>query len=345
MAPIDPETLAGAARRLREGGLVAFPTETVYGLGAHALDPDAVARIYAAKGRPAWNPVIVHVPDLEHARPLSRAWPAAAEALASAFWPGPLTVVVPKAAHVPDVTTAGRDAVGIRVPAHPVALALLREAAIPVAAPSANRFTQVSPTTADDVARSLGDRVACILDGGPCDVGIESTVVDCTGPEVRVLRPGMISLEAISRVLAPLGIPVRHAAPVAIAHDVTPPTEAPLGPGLVDRHYAPNAEVWLVEPPPSDDARLAVDAALNAMSPGSGTGRNAVRALWRTLEISRPGLEVHQMPADPAAYARALYRALHDADADGVSLLLVELPPSDDPTWDGVRDRVTRASR
>ncbi|MEN9508728.1 MAG: hypothetical protein RLZZ621_1291 [Gemmatimonadota bacterium] len=338
--PVSESALAQAAQRLREGGLVAFPTETVYGLGAHALDPEAVARIYAAKGRPAWNPVIVHVPDLAHARPLSRAWPATAEALAGAFWPGPLTLVVPKAPMIPDVTTAGRDAVGIRVPAHPVALALLREAAIPVAAPSANRFTQVSPTTADDVARSLGDRVDCLLDGGPCEVGIESTVVDCTGPDVVLLRPGMISAAEIAQVVSPLGVTVRTAAPVSLPHDAGAPVEAPRGPGMVDRHYAPTAEVWLVAPPPSHDVQEALEAAFAA-----GVDRGPVRALWRTLDCSRPGLDVQRMPTDPAPYARALYRALHDADAAGVTLLLIELPPTDDSAWDGVRDRLTRASR
>jgi L-threonylcarbamoyladenylate synthase len=205
----DAAVIADAAARLQAGQLVAFPTETVYGLGANALDPAAVQRIYAAKGRPAWNPVIAHVPSIEAARALAREWPASAQVLAEAFWPGPLTLVVPKAAHVPEVATAGLDAVAVRVPAHPVALALLRAAAMPIAAPSANRFTQISPTTAWHVVQSLGDRVPLVLDGGPCSVGIESTVVDCTGEEVIILRPGMLGRESLERVLAPLGIPVR----------------------------------------------------------------------------------------------------------------------------------------
>ena len=338
---MEPVTLSAAAARLRDGGLVAFPTETVYGLGAHALDPAAVARIYAAKGRPAWNPVIVHVPDVEAARALAREWPATADALATAFWPGPLTLVVPKAPIVPDITTAGRDAVAIRVPAHPLALALLREAGIPIAAPSANRFTQVSPTTAADVVRSLGDRVDAILDGGSCPVGIESTVVDCTGPEVIILRPGMIDRDAIARVVAPLGVAVRRGAPVSVAHDAAAPEVAPLGPGMVDRHYAPKADVWLVEPDHPEEVMRALEAA----SASADRRASAIRALWRTLDLRAPGVELCRMPTDPAAYARALYRALHDADADGIRLLLIERPPTDDSAWDGVRDRLTRAAR
>ena len=189
---------------LRAGGLVAFPTETVYGLGADALDPAAVRRIYEAKGRPAFNPIIVHVASIEHARRLARQWPAHATRLAQRFWPGPLTLVVPKDVTVPDIVTAGLDAVGIRVPAHPVALALIRAADLPVAAPSANRFTQLSPTSADHVAQALGDRIDVLLDGGPAQVGIESTVVDLTGPMPRLLRPGMISIASLEEVVGPV---------------------------------------------------------------------------------------------------------------------------------------------
>lgn len=339
---VDTAMLEAAAARLRAGELVAFPTETVYGLGAHALDAAAVARIYAAKGRPAWNPVIVHVAEIAQARALAREWPATAEALATAFWPGPLTLVVPKAPSVPEITTAGRDAVALRIPAHPLALALLREAGIPVAAPSANRFTQVSPTTAADVARALGDRVALILDGGACTVGIESTVVDCTGADVVILRPGMIDRDAIARVVAPLGISVRRATSTPIAHDAATIADAPLGPGMVDRHYAPKADVWLVDPQAGDLAEALAAALATTSIVSSGA---PPRALWRTLTSAPPGITVQRMPEAPAAYARALYRALHDADVAGVPLLVVELPPADDPAWDGVRDRLTRASR
>src|SRR4051812_20749755 len=170
-----------AAAVLRDGGLVAFPTETVYGLGARALDPASVARIYEAKGRPSYNPLIVHVATVDAARALSSAWPEAADRLAERFWPGPLTLVVPRAPVIPDAVSAGLDTVGVRIPGHPVAHALLEAAGIPVAAPSANRSMGVSPTTAEHVRRSLGGRVDLILDGGPCPVGIESTVLSLAG--------------------------------------------------------------------------------------------------------------------------------------------------------------------
>jgi L-threonylcarbamoyladenylate synthase len=221
---------------VRAGGLVAFPTETVYGLGADALDPAAVRRIFEAKGRPAFNPVIVHVADIEHAKRLTRRWPATATRLANHFWPGPLTLVLPKDISVPDIVTAGLDAVGIRVPAHPVALALIRAADIPVAAPSANRFTQLSPTTADHVAQALGDRVDILLDSGPAQVGIESTVVDLTGAVPRLLRPGMLSRAQLEAVVGPLR-----------QDDAEPSGDAPrLSPGQVERHYAPRAALELL---------------------------------------------------------------------------------------------------
>jgi L-threonylcarbamoyladenylate synthase len=334
----DPAIVADAAARLRAGALVAFPTETVYGLGANALDADAVARIYAAKGRPAWNPVIAHVPDLAAARALSRAWPASADRLAQAFWPGPLTLVVPKAAHVPDVATAGLDAVAIRVPAHPVALALLQAAAVPVAAPSANRFTQVSPTTAQHVVRSLGERVPLVLDGGPCAVGIESTVVDCTGDDVVILRPGMLGRESLQEVLAPLGVHVRHGARRTVSHEATQVSaaEAPRTPGMADRHYAPKAEVWLFAPAQREEI-------VTALAERATAGRPVV-ALVRTVMLPVP-VQVTAMPDEPGAYARALYAALHEADALEAGLVLIEAPPEADAAWDGVRDRLSRAAR
>ena len=193
-----------AAAILRRGGLVAFPTETVYGLGANALDPSAVRVIFEAKGRPLTSPLIVHVANVKAAQALSREWPDAAELLARAFWPGPLTIVVPKQPVVPDLVTAGLDSVALRIPSHPVALELLEAAGIPLAAPSANRFTQLSPTTAQHVREGLGERVEMILDGGPCSVGIESTVVSFAGGSPRILRPGMISRTEIEEVIGPV---------------------------------------------------------------------------------------------------------------------------------------------
>ena len=370
--PATTAQLERAAERIRAGGLVAFPTETVYGLGANALDAEAVARIYAAKGRPAWNPVIAHVANREAAVALAGQWPAAADCLARACWPGPLTLVVPRGPRIPDLVTAGGHTVGLRVPDHPVALALLRAAGVPIAAPSANRFTAISPTTAQHVVQSLGDRVELVLDGGACPVGIESTVVDCTGSdethEVRILRPGMLDAATLAAHLAPLGVTVATTAPRAIAHNTThgagheghhagAPNQteshpdrgetAPRSPGMADRHYAPRADVWLVEPDRVSEALAGLaalrDEACSAANDAAGA-RPRARALWRTLSANAPGLDVVRMPADAGSYARSLYAALHAADTDGVTHLLVELPPAAELAWSGVRDRLTRAA-
>ncbi|MCO4097963.1 MAG: threonylcarbamoyl-AMP synthase [Gemmatimonas sp.] len=340
----EPELIEQAAALLRAGQLVAFPTETVYGLGANALDPEAVARIYAAKGRPAWNPVIAHVPSIVAARELSRAWPASAEQLATHFWPGPLTLVVPKAAHVPEISTAGLDAVAVRMPDHAVALALLTAAGVPVAAPSANRFTQVSPTTAAHVVQSLGDRVPLVLDGGPCAVGIESTVVDCTGDDVVILRPGMLGRESLQAALEEIGVFVKFATRRAVAHDATPDM-APRSPGMADRHYAPKAEVWLFDGAQANEVQDAL-----AKRARDGTPGVRMHALLRSVSLASHDNHVAsvtevRMPDDASQYARALYAALHDADAAGAGLVLIEAPPEGDSRWDGVRDRLSRAAR
>jgi L-threonylcarbamoyladenylate synthase len=342
----EPHLIAAAAEQLRAGALVAFPTETVYGLGANALDAEAVARIYAAKGRPAWNPVIAHVPTVAAARALARHWPATAQRLANAFWPGPLTLVVPKAAHVPDIATAGLDAVAVRIPQHPVALALLEAAALPIAAPSANRFTQISPTTAAHVQRSLGDRVPLILDGGPCAVGIESTVVDCTGEDVVILRPGMLGRESLEAALEGLGVVVKYAVRRAVSHQLPEgaisPEDTPRSPGMVDRHYAPRAEVWLFETGQEEEMRRAL-----AQRRADHVPDTPVVALVRTVRFDGDATPVQMvpMPNDPVAYARDLYAALHHADGINAGLVLIEAPPADHSAWDGVRDRLTRAAR
>ncbi len=329
----DPEIIADAARRLARGQLVAFPTETVYGLGADALDENAVARIFAAKGRPAWNPVILHVVDVDAARALATVWPDEAQWLAETFWPGPLTMVLPKHAIVPDIATAGLGAVALRVPAHPVALALLRAVARPIAAPSANRFTQVSPTTAGHVLASLGDRVDCILDGGPCDVGIESTVVDLSGPHPVLLRPGMISRAQLESVLHR---PIETMAKQIRLGD--PPSVAPRSPGMAERHYAPRAEVWLF-----DERQEAEIAAALAASPENATRGPVVALLLRVAVPVDADDVVIRMPEDPVRYARALYAALHSADAHGARLVVIERPPDED-AWAAIRDRLARAS-
>jgi L-threonylcarbamoyladenylate synthase len=227
--------LINAAELIRAGELVAFPTETVYGLGANALDPAAIEKIYAAKGRPPESPLIVHVCSIEMARSLVREWPERAEKLAREFWPGPLTLVLPKQPHVPDRLTAGLDTVGIRMPAHPLALELIRESGVPIAAPSANRFTELSPTTAQHVRDGLGGRVAMILDGGRTTVGIESTVLSLAGPDAILLRPGMVTQPQIEAVIGP--VKLLGSAP-----------EGPhSSPGLHRRHYSPRTPLVLIE--------------------------------------------------------------------------------------------------
>ncbi len=324
IVPVDPASpdarvIARAAAIIRSGGLVAFPTETVYGLGADALSGEAVAGIYAAKGRPAHNPVIVHVSDVAGARTLAATWPERAERLAARFWPGPLTIVVRRHAMVPDIVTAGQDSVAVRVPAHPIALALLRAADRPIAAPSANRSNAISPTTAAHVAASLGDRVPMILDGGATDVGIESTIIDVRGPQAVLLRPGVLDRETLAAVIGPISDP----AP-ATAHDAPRPA-----PGMLERHYAPRAPVSLLT---ADEigASLARDVHLRtavlAFAPVSGAVHHAVR-----------------MPRSAGEYAQRLYAALHACDAAGASRILIERVP-DGAAWEGVRDRLRRAA-
>ena len=236
----NPNHIARAAQLLRAGELVAIPTETVYGLAANALDKNAVAKIFAAKGRPQDNPLIVHISDIEQAQSLVKAWPFSAQRLAEAFWPGPLTVILPRAEHVPDIVSAGLRSLALRVPAHPVAQALLRAAGIPLAAPSANRSGSPSPTLASHALYDLDGKIAAVLDGGPCAVGIESTVLDLTRKTPLLLRPGGISAE---RLEAALGQPIEISPAVAR----TPEDDAPApSPGMKYRHYAPRAELTLV---------------------------------------------------------------------------------------------------
>lgn len=350
--------LASAAAALVRGELVAFPTETVYGLGANALDPNAVARIFEAKARPAWNPVIVHVTNADEAQALTSHWPARATRLAEHCWPGPLTLVLPRATHVPAVVAAGRDTVAVRVPAHPVALALLAQAQRPIAAPSANRFMSVSPTTAQHVVDGLGDRVSMVLDGGRCDVGIESTVLDLTGESPQLLRYGGVSAATLSELLSE---PVR---PVPAHHRADADADAPLpAPGMVARHYAPLAEAWLVGDTDIADALRAVTSVLTSVVTTVPVGATpSLRATiprigvvtWRdasplaeqlraTLAERSVSLQHHALGENPAGYARALYATLRALDADGCTHLLLEAPP-EATAWDAVRDRLQRAS-
>lgn len=235
-------TIQEAAERIRAGELVAFPTETVYGLGANALDAAAVAKIYELKGRPATSPLIVHVASIEMARTLVTEWPPEADQLAERYWPGPLTLVLPKTAAIPDLVTAGLPTVGIRVPNHPLALALIREAGVPIAAPSANRFMGLSPTTAEHVREAFGEAVP-VLHGGPCEVGIESTVVSINGGKITLLRAGMISIEAVELASTP-------------SADAAHPA-----PGMHERHYSPRTPLVLTDKPDPLGAYVWITAA------------------------------------------------------------------------------------
>lgn len=232
--------MQAAAQIIRQGGLVAFPTETVYGLGANALNAEAVAKIYAAKERPFASPLIVHAADEAMARTIAADWPVSAQALAARFWPGPLTLIVKKAAIVPDLVTAGLDSVGIRIPAHPVALDLIRRAGVPIAAPSANRFTEISPTTAAHVQASLGGRIDLILDGGSTQIGIESTVASLRRMPPTVLRPGMITQQQLEEVTG-----LCWEREIDMPHIGGLPYESP---GMHAKHYAPRTPLYLLEP-------------------------------------------------------------------------------------------------
>ena len=318
----DPSTIARAADVIRRGGLVAFPTETVYGLGAHALDPAAVERIYEAKGRPSYNPIIVHVATAEQAHDVVREWNETADRLARAFWPGPMTLVLAKRENVPDAVTAGLPTVGVRVPAHPVAQALLVAAGVPIAAPSANKSMQLSPTMAAHVAASLGDAVDVILDGGPTWVGLESTVVDVSGAHPVVLRPGTISVEQIAAV-----------AGAEVTLGGTAPGDAPRpSPGMLDRHYAPRARLVLAD---AADVGIRVEF---ERAHGHNTG---VVVITAPVE---PSPATVRMPNDPADYAARLYATLHALDDAGCDVVVVERVP-ESGLWLGVRDRLERAAR
>lgn len=320
----DPAAIQAAAEILRRGGLVAFPTETVYGLGANALDPAAVSGIFAAKGRPATNPLIAHVADVAMAKTVVAAWPETAERLAAAFWPGPLTLVLPKGPAVPHAVTAGLPAVGVRMPAHPVAIALIREAGVPVAAPSANPYMGVSPTAAEHVAKGMAGRVDLILDGGPTSVGLESTVLDLTRPVPTVLRLGGLPVAKLREVLGTVD--------VLVSEGGEPETHLP-SPGLARRHYAPQASVRLV----GDRATLIAEAGRLAT-----TGERVGAMTLGPLTLA-PGVVVEAMPVVPDLYGSRLYATLHAMDARGLSVILVETPP-DGEDWGAVRDRLRRAT-
>ncbi len=306
----DAEGLRRAVTLLRAGSVVAFPTETVYGLGADAFSERAVAEVYRLKNRPAWNPLIVHVADVAAARALAHVWPDVADELAARFWPGPLTLVVRRARHLTGAG-AGDATIAIRIPAHDVALRLLNASGLPLAAPSAKRSEGISPTTARHVAESLPD-VPLVLDGGPCACGIESTVLDLTASPPRLLRPGALSLRALREVTGAVALPG------AVADGAVRPS-----PGMGRRHYAPRARVVLTKD---------VDAVQGLAEPVGVLAYDADAGPYREV-----------LSADPREYAADLYAALHRLDDAGVRTIIAQVPPESEE-WLAVRDRLERAA-
>jgi L-threonylcarbamoyladenylate synthase len=323
------DTVEQAAQRLADGGLVAFPTETVYGLGARADDDAAVASVFAAKGRPSEHPLIVHLADAAAASAFAETLSDEARCLMAAFWPGPLTVIVPRRTGHGQAAAGGQGSIGLRVPAHPMALALLRACArkgvAGVAAPSANRFGRVSPTTAVHVRQEFGPDLM-VLDGGACSVGIESSIVDCTRSPPALLRPGQLGVAALEAVL---GLPL-----------AAPNAASPRASGTLASHYAPSVPVrlWrLVE----------LHRALLLGPPEAGKVLAVYSRSLQTMTLreaaAHPGWLFRSMPDDPDAAAHELFSALREMEATGAAGIWVEQPPPD-PAWDGVRDRLTRAA-
>jgi L-threonylcarbamoyladenylate synthase len=315
-----------AAERLRAGEVVALPTETVYGLAANALDENAVAKIFQIKGRPANNPIIVHVASNKMAKACVRVWPELAEIFSKAFWPGPLTLVLPRAEKIPDNVTAGGATVGIRWPSHPFMQAVIRECGFPLAAPSANLSNQISPTNAEHVGAQLGEKISLIVDGGQSQVGIESTVLDLSVSPPHILRPGMIHAESLA----------------AVGGEVTSDEwqvtskETLRSPGLLAKHYSPKAKLVILNW--SDDVDLRSQLSTFNVEPAT------IHVIAHTkIPAGEIFADVSVMPHDAEAFARALYAELHRCDAAGAKWIVVETPP-DLPEWSGIADRLRRAA-
>jgi L-threonylcarbamoyladenylate synthase len=334
LATHTPALFQSAVRRasaaLREGEVVALPTETVYGLAANALDATAVQRIFAVKGRPAHNPVIVHISDLPMARRCAAHWPILADKLAVAFWPGPLTLVLPRSPEIPDAVTAGGDTVGIRWPSHPIMQAVIRECGFPLAAPSANRANEVSPTNAGHVARSLGERISLIVDGGQSQIGIESAVLDLTVSPPRLLRPGMIHEESLVAVIGALATG-NGSAPGALR-----------SPGMLRKHYSPKARLIVASWPSETGFEAEVKRFCTAGAKPVPAERVAVIAHTR-IPVSAAVGSVRVIPHDAEAFARAIYSELHCCDESGAELIIVESLPAG-PEWRAIDDRLQRAA-
>ncbi|HYO10299.1 MAG TPA: L-threonylcarbamoyladenylate synthase [Tepidisphaeraceae bacterium] len=317
-----------ASAILRGGGLVAFPTETVYGLGADATNPDAVAKIFAAKGRPGTNPLICHVADEAMARRYAATWPDVATKLAQKFWPGPLTLVLPRTDDIAGEATAGLATVGLRAPDHPLTLQLLRVFDRPLAGPSANRSNHVSPTTADHVREDLNGAVDMILDGGACTVGIESTVLDLTGDRPTILRPGSVAREQIEAEIGPVAVDESH-------HDPALPATSP---GRQPKHYAPRAAAYRF-----DRQRIAAVLEFIVHQGGDPPAMIFIGNAPAQMHII-PLNGIAEIRSDPADCARTLYAVLRRLDRANVKTILIELPP-DEPQWLAVRDRILRATQ
>jgi L-threonylcarbamoyladenylate synthase len=319
------DALADAAALLAAGELVAFPTETVYGLGADARSDAAVQKIYAAKGRPSGNPLIVHVSDTAHAKECSAAWPDAADRLARHFWPGPLTLIVPRGPTLSPLVSAGRHTVALRCPNHPVAQALLQAAALPIAAPSANRSGFTSPTTAQHVLAELAGRIPLILDGGPCQIGLESTVLDVSDPNrpPRILRPGAITAEMLEKFLGPI-----ESLSATIAESASAES-----PGQHSRHYAPRTPAF----------RFGRSAFPAVMEWARKNGPVILLTFSEEVFLAAPQ-ETVQLPPDPASYARTFYAALREVDERRPRAILVLQPDSTTGLWSAIMDRLARAT-
>jgi L-threonylcarbamoyladenylate synthase len=320
----DSQAILAAAARIQAGELVGFPTETVYGLGADASSDTAVAGIFAAKGRPSDHPLIVHLADAAQVSDYASSVPPFAARLMAAFWPGPLTVILPRRDGVAAAAAGGQNSIGLRCPDHPVALAFLKACATGVAGPSANRFGRVSPTTAAHVAQEFGDELL-VLDGGPCEVGIESSIVDCTRSRPVLLRPGVLTRAQLE---AACGEPV-------LAKDELPSEagSAPRASGTLEAHYAPNAKVRLMD-------AGAIQTALDLL--GADAAHIAVYAR-DVLRIKSEKVLFRRMPGDALATAQQLFAVLRSFDDQGARLIWIENPPAR-PEWDGVRDRLGRAA-
>ncbi|MFO0837862.1 MAG: L-threonylcarbamoyladenylate synthase [Phycisphaerae bacterium] len=337
LSATDPDAIARAAEVIRAGGLVAFPTETVYGLGADALNAAAVRDIFVAKGRPAINPIIVHAADVSHARDVTREWPALAARLAARFWPGPLTLVLRRAATIPDEVTAGLDTVGVRVPAHPIALTLLSAANRPIAAPSANRSSHLSPTTAKHVLRDLDGRIDLLIDGGATPGGIESTVLDLTSDSPRLLRPGLLE---VAEIEAATGVAVARPDPSPAA-DRAEHGSAPLpAPGMLARHYAPRAPVEIAA---DDGERRVLELASGGRRVGWVTFGHATDSSGAAAHPP-PEIVPLDLPREARACAAVLYASLHALDDAGVAVIVVSAPPATDD-WLAIRDRLARGAQ